>query len=134
MRDLVLFVQFKTSEKHQWGSVTFGKVAGLSLEPYCFSCFLNCTNGIKSCKASHITTFFSNLLGGFCKACPTQHVMLRYSDLTKRTLPIKFFLTPGFNKPLEYLSCNLRTTDLGAYGLSQTKTLRLLLLFWPIGN
>ena len=28
LRDLVPFVQFKKREKHQWGSVTFNKVAG----------------------------------------------------------------------------------------------------------
>ena len=30
LRNLVPFVQFKKREKHQWRSVTVGKVAGLS--------------------------------------------------------------------------------------------------------
>ena len=31
-RDLVAFAQFKKCEKHPWRSVTFSKVAGLSLQ------------------------------------------------------------------------------------------------------
>ena len=34
LRDLVLFVQFKKREKHPWRSVSFSKVAGLSLQLY----------------------------------------------------------------------------------------------------
>ena len=48
LRDLVLFVQFKKCEKYPWINVNFSKVAG------CFSRFLNCTNGIKSCNTHHI--------------------------------------------------------------------------------
>ena len=39
---LVLFVQFKTREKHSWRSVNFSLLHG------CFSRVLNCTNGTKS--------------------------------------------------------------------------------------
>ena len=54
--DLVSFVQFKKREKHPWRSITFSKVAGLKLTllHWCFSRFLNCTNGTKSRYASHI--------------------------------------------------------------------------------
>ena len=34
LRDLVQFVQFKKRKKHPWRSVTFSKVAGLSLQFY----------------------------------------------------------------------------------------------------
>ena len=34
LHDLVPFVQFKKREKHPWRSVTFSKVAGLSLQLY----------------------------------------------------------------------------------------------------
>ena len=72
--NLVPFVQFKKSGKHQWRSVNFSKVAGLNfktlLKRYskfkpatllkvtllhcCFSRFLNCTNGTRSRKTSHL--------------------------------------------------------------------------------
>ena len=64
--DLVPFVQFKKREQHPWRSVNFRKVAGLKpatlpkltlLYGY-FSHFLNCTNGTKSCNASHICLSF----------------------------------------------------------------------------
>ena len=44
----------KKREKHPWGSITFSKVAGLSLQLQhgCFSRFLNCTNYTKLRKAS----------------------------------------------------------------------------------
>ena len=47
---LVPFVQSKKLKKHQWKSVTFGKVASFSSKflDSCFSRFLNCINGIKS--------------------------------------------------------------------------------------
>ena len=57
------FVQFKKREKHSWRSVTFSKVADFSLPATllkatllrgCFSRFLNCTNGSKLRKASHM--------------------------------------------------------------------------------
>ena len=32
LRDLVAFVLLKKREKHPWGSVTFSKVAGFSLQ------------------------------------------------------------------------------------------------------
>ena len=34
LRDLLPFAQFKKREKHPWRSVTFSKVAVLSLQPY----------------------------------------------------------------------------------------------------
>ena len=34
LRDLVPFVQLKKRKKHPWRSVTFSKVAGLSLQFY----------------------------------------------------------------------------------------------------
>ena len=62
LSDLVPFIQFKKREKHPWRSATFIKVAGLKTATLikvvllhgCFSRFLNCTNGTKSCKPSHI--------------------------------------------------------------------------------
>ena len=62
LRDLVPFIQFKKREKHPWRSATFIKVAGLKTATLikvvllhgCFSRFLNCTNGTKSWKPSHI--------------------------------------------------------------------------------
>ena len=62
LRDLVPFVQFKKHEKHPWRNVSFGKVAGFwpatlpkvtFLHGY-FSRFLNCTNGTRWRKTSHI--------------------------------------------------------------------------------
>ena len=54
------FLQFKKYGKHPWRSVTFSKVAKLkvTLLHRCFACFLNCTNGTKSRKASHIILLF----------------------------------------------------------------------------
>ena len=62
LRNFAPFVQFKNHEKHLWRSFTFCKVAGfepvtllnVTLLDGCFSRFLNCTNGTKSRKASHI--------------------------------------------------------------------------------
>ena len=62
LRYLVPFVQFKKGDKHPWRSVNFSKVADLkpatllklTLLHGCFSLFLNCTNGTKSCNAPHI--------------------------------------------------------------------------------
>ena len=48
LRDLVPFAQFKKREKHPWRSVTF------STPSWVFSRFLNCSNGTKLRKASHI--------------------------------------------------------------------------------
>ena len=62
LSNLVPFVQFKKREKHPWCSVTFSKVACFKpatlrkvalLHGY-FSRFLNCKNGTKSCKISHM--------------------------------------------------------------------------------
>ena len=47
LRNLAPFIQFKKREKYPWRSVT----TRLHL---CISCFLNCINGTKSRKASHI--------------------------------------------------------------------------------
>ena len=50
------FAQFDTictnRQKHPWRSVTFSKVTLLN---GCFSRFLNCVNGIKSCEVAHIS-------------------------------------------------------------------------------
>ena len=57
LRDLVPFVQFKKREKHPWKSVIFSEVAGLlkiTFLHWCFSHVLNCANGIKSLKTSHM--------------------------------------------------------------------------------
>ena len=54
LRDFVPFVKSKKREKHPWRSVTFSKVAKVTLLHGCFSHFLNCTNGTKSRKASHM--------------------------------------------------------------------------------
>ena len=68
--ELIPFVQFLKSEKHPWRSVTFSKVASKvgftynfnksNAPPWhgCFSRFLNCTNGTKSHKTSHMMLFF----------------------------------------------------------------------------
>ena len=50
--DLIPFVKFKKHEKHSWGSPTFSKAAGFS--HMCFSRFLNCENGAKTGKITHI--------------------------------------------------------------------------------
>ena len=59
LRDLVPFVQFIKREKHPWRDVTLLKV---TLIHGCFLRFLNCTNGTKSCKASHIQRIFFALI------------------------------------------------------------------------
>ena len=46
--DLVTFLQFRKREKHQW------KTNGITLFHGSFSRFLNCTNGTKPRKASHM--------------------------------------------------------------------------------
>ena len=52
--------QFKKREKHPWGNVTFSCrlkstiLLKVTLLQGCFSRLLNCTNGSKSCNASHI--------------------------------------------------------------------------------
>ena len=51
MRDLVPFAQFEKRKKHPWRTVTLLKV---TLVHGSFSRFANCTNGIKSHKASQI--------------------------------------------------------------------------------
>ena len=47
----VPFVQFKKLKEHPWRSFTLRKVTFLH---ECFSSYLNCTNGTKSCKTSHV--------------------------------------------------------------------------------
>ena len=60
LRDLLPFVQFKKREMHPWMSFTFSKVTGFynftqtNTPSWVFYTFLNCTNGSKSLKASHI--------------------------------------------------------------------------------
>ena len=63
LHDLIPFVQFKKHEKHPWKSVIFSKVAGWTHLHGCFSYFLNCASGTKSCNTSHISScpYFSFL-------------------------------------------------------------------------
>ena len=68
--DLVPFEQFLKSEKQPWRSVTFSKVASwlkVTLLYGCFSRFLNCANGTKLRKASHLTVTF---IYPFTLRCP----------------------------------------------------------------
>ena len=58
-RYLVPFVQFKKHEKRPWRSVTFSKVAEVTLLHGRFSLFLNCTYGTKSQKAPYVYSTFS---------------------------------------------------------------------------
>ena len=68
LHDLVPFVRFKKREKHPWKNVVFGKVAGfwpatlpkVTFLHGCFSRFLNCTNGTRWCKTSHIYNIGNN--------------------------------------------------------------------------
>ena len=60
LRDLVPFVQFKKREKHPWRSLTFR--LKLTLLHGCCSRFLNCINGTKSGKASHLINDEHNCL------------------------------------------------------------------------
>ena len=53
LRNLVPFVQFKKREKHPCRSVTFSNVKVTLLHGY-FLRFLNCTNGTKPRKSSHM--------------------------------------------------------------------------------
>ena len=65
--DLVPFAQLEKREKHPWMNVNFSsrlKLATLlkvTLLHGCFSRYLNCTNGTKSRKASHIFKMHSIL-------------------------------------------------------------------------
>ena len=63
LRNLVPFVQFKKREKQPWRGVTLQAKSKSYKSPTllkatllhgCFLRFLNCTNGFKSCKTSHI--------------------------------------------------------------------------------
>ena len=57
------FVQFKKYGKQQWKGITFSKSATLlkvTLLHECFPLFENCTNGIKSRKASQIVQVSNN--------------------------------------------------------------------------
>ena len=51
LHDLVPFVQFRKCEKHPRRNVTFSTKSNTF--SWCFSRYLNCTNGTKSRKASH---------------------------------------------------------------------------------
>ena len=54
LRDLVSFVKFKKNTSNQLKPATLLKV---TLLHGCFSCFLNCTNGIKSRNASNLKSY-----------------------------------------------------------------------------
>ena len=67
LHDLKTFAQFETCEKHQWRSVCFSNFQDeacsstkVSLIDGCFSRFLNCKNGTKLIKASHISNYLAN--------------------------------------------------------------------------
>ena len=75
MGDLATPVKYLKNEKQPWKSVTFNKVAGFRLNPatllkvrllhWCYSHFLYCTNGTKSRKVSHFTSFYKpEIVGG----------------------------------------------------------------------
>ena len=66
LRDLVPYVQFQKSKKHPRRGATFGKLEAqpatllkVTLFDGYFSRFLNCTNGPKSRKTSHIYNIYS---------------------------------------------------------------------------
>ena len=66
LRDLIPFIQFKKHEKYPWRGVTFSKLQASSLlkvTPFYgyFSRFVNCANGTKSCKTSHVSVHFSRI-------------------------------------------------------------------------
>ena len=95
LRDLVPFVQIKNREKHSWRSVTFSKVAGLAcnltrriLLHACFSRFLDCTNGIKSHKTSHI-----NSRWGIARKYPDS--VLTLARITGKPRRVAFLLLTG---------------------------------------
>ena len=53
----------KKREKHPWKRVNFSKVAGkCNIPPWVFSRFLNCTNGYKLRKASHMCDALHDLV------------------------------------------------------------------------
>ena len=113
LRDLVPFVKFKKREKHLLKPATLLK---LTLLHGCFSRFLNCANGTKSCNALHVTNLFQPLditvnrsfkalmKGKFTEWCSRQiagelkeddiEIKLRLSVL--KTLHVKW-LTDTFN-------------------------------------
>ena len=59
LRDLVPFVRFKNVKKTHEGILLLGlepaTLLNIALPHGLFSCFLNCANGIKSHKASHVS-------------------------------------------------------------------------------
>ena len=66
LRNLVPFVRFKKREKLPQRNVNFSKVTTLlklTLLHGCFSRFLNCTNGTKSCNAPQMLKLISELRG-----------------------------------------------------------------------
>ena len=58
LQDLIPFVQFKKREKHPWRNVTFCNFNKSNTPPWLFftllNTFLNCINGTKLRKTSHI--------------------------------------------------------------------------------
>ena len=98
LRDLVPSVQLKKCEKHSWGSVTFSSVAGFSLNftksstpLWLFSCFLNCINGTKSRKASHITKQYD--IASLTSSAPG---FLRIFSVVKASVELNACLTCQF--------------------------------------
>ena len=60
LRDLIPFTQFKKRKKHPWSSAAcnFNKS---STPSWVFSRFLNCTDGTRSRKASHLVKIYFDL-------------------------------------------------------------------------
>ena len=52
---LVPFIQVKKRGKHPWKSVNF--TTKINTPPWCFSRFLNCAIGTKSCNAPHMENY-----------------------------------------------------------------------------
>ena len=91
LRDLVPFVQFKKREMHPWMSFTFSKVTGFynftqtNTPPWVFYTFLNCTNGSKSLKASHIyLNWNSHKKRGILKTLVENQLTFTYSKQQQR--------------------------------------------------
>ena len=59
--DLVPFLLFKKCEKTYGGVLACNFIKSITAPLMFFTCFVNCTNGTKSCKTSYVTVHFSLL-------------------------------------------------------------------------
>ena len=75
-RDLVPFVQFEKREKHPWMSVTFRTFLHRR-----FLRFLNCTNGTKSRKTSHVKIDSFASERNIYETC-SNHLITKYVGIT----------------------------------------------------